>query len=222
MRTSHVAFDRRLLGGLSTDTFLARHWQRKPLLVRRAVDPMPRLPDRPALAALAASDDVEVAARHRRRRPLVDDARPDRPAATTTPRLDAAGAGRQPLRRGGRRADAALLVRVGDASRRPDDQPRGRRRRRRAAPRFVRRVPAAGRRPASLALARRAVDHRARTGAGRRPAGQAAEALRADRRGRARTGRACCTCRRRARTRERPSAPASPRRSAFARRRGTS
>lgn len=53
------AFDRRLLGGLSPDDFLARHWQRKPLLARGALDRIPDLPDRTALAALAARDDVE-------------------------------------------------------------------------------------------------------------------------------------------------------------------
>ena len=57
--TRAPAFDRRLLGGLSPATFLARHWQRRPLLVRGAVDPLPPLPGRDALAALAARDDVE-------------------------------------------------------------------------------------------------------------------------------------------------------------------
>ena len=52
-------FDRRLLGGLSPETFLARHWQRKPLLIRGAIPALPRLPDRAALAAMAARDDVE-------------------------------------------------------------------------------------------------------------------------------------------------------------------
>lgn len=52
-------FDRRLLGGLSPDTFLARHWQRKPLLIRGAIPDLPPLPDRAALASMAARDDVE-------------------------------------------------------------------------------------------------------------------------------------------------------------------
>ena len=53
------AFDPRLLGGLSPAAFLQRHWQRKPLLIRGAVADVQRLPDRAALFALAARDDVE-------------------------------------------------------------------------------------------------------------------------------------------------------------------
>lgn len=52
-------FDRRLLGGLSPAAFLARHWQRKPLLIRGALADRAALPDRTALAALASRDDVE-------------------------------------------------------------------------------------------------------------------------------------------------------------------
>ena len=55
-------FDRRLLGGLTPAGFLAKHWQKKPLLIRGALGPdgarLP-LPDRAGLAALAARDDVE-------------------------------------------------------------------------------------------------------------------------------------------------------------------
>ena len=51
-------FDRRLLGGMSPETFLARHWQRRPLLIRSAVSGLD-LPDLAALAALATRDDVE-------------------------------------------------------------------------------------------------------------------------------------------------------------------
>ncbi len=51
--------DRRLLGGLAPGEFLARHWQRKPLLIRGAFARVPALPDREALFALAARDDVE-------------------------------------------------------------------------------------------------------------------------------------------------------------------
>ncbi len=51
--------DRRLLGGLAPGEFLARHWQRKPLLIRGAFPCVPVLPDREALFALAARDDVE-------------------------------------------------------------------------------------------------------------------------------------------------------------------
>jgi 50S ribosomal protein L16 3-hydroxylase len=51
--------DRRLLGGLSPAAFLARHWQRAPLLIRGAVDVTSGLPDRDALFDLASRDDVE-------------------------------------------------------------------------------------------------------------------------------------------------------------------
>ena len=48
-----------LLGGLSPRSFMARHWQKKPLLIRRAlVDAMPGF-DRARLFALAAGDAVE-------------------------------------------------------------------------------------------------------------------------------------------------------------------
>ena len=53
------AFDHRILGGLSSDAFLTRHWQRKPLLIRAAFKERLALPDREALFALAARDDVE-------------------------------------------------------------------------------------------------------------------------------------------------------------------
>ncbi len=48
-----------LLGGLSPQTFMRRHWQRRPLLVRQALPGVkPPLP-RAQLFALAARDDVE-------------------------------------------------------------------------------------------------------------------------------------------------------------------
>ena len=48
-----------LLGGLSPQQFMRRHWQKKPLLVRQAV-PMPRpFVSRAELFGLAASEDVE-------------------------------------------------------------------------------------------------------------------------------------------------------------------
>ena len=53
------AFDPHLLGGLSPATFLKKHWQRKPLLIRGAVEVSRHLPDRAALFSLAARDDVE-------------------------------------------------------------------------------------------------------------------------------------------------------------------
>jgi 50S ribosomal protein L16 3-hydroxylase len=54
-----LPFDRRLLGGLTPAAFLATHWQRKPLLIRGAVDDLRSLPDRMQLFELAARDDVE-------------------------------------------------------------------------------------------------------------------------------------------------------------------
>jgi 50S ribosomal protein L16 3-hydroxylase len=52
-------FDRLLLGGLSPATFLQRHWQQKPLLIRGAVDELAALPKRDDVFELAARDDVE-------------------------------------------------------------------------------------------------------------------------------------------------------------------
>jgi len=48
-----------LLGGLTPQQFMKRHWQKKPLLVRQAVPGFRALLDRPALFALAESDTVE-------------------------------------------------------------------------------------------------------------------------------------------------------------------
>ena len=49
-----------LLGGLSAETFMRRHWQKKPLLVRGAIAaPGDLLPARADLLALAARDEVE-------------------------------------------------------------------------------------------------------------------------------------------------------------------
>ena len=50
--------NRKLLGGLTPRTFLARHWQKRPLIVRRAID-APHFVDERALMALARRDDVE-------------------------------------------------------------------------------------------------------------------------------------------------------------------
>jgi len=47
------------LGGLSAATFLRRHWQRAPLLVRRAVADFAGLIDLQGMIALACSDDCE-------------------------------------------------------------------------------------------------------------------------------------------------------------------
>lgn len=48
-----------LLGGLSPETFMQRHWQRKPLLVRGAVPGLQLVLDRQALLALAGEESVE-------------------------------------------------------------------------------------------------------------------------------------------------------------------
>jgi 50S ribosomal protein L16 3-hydroxylase len=48
-----------LLGGLSPQVFMRRHWQKKPLLVRQAVPGGVALIDRTRLFALASSDEVE-------------------------------------------------------------------------------------------------------------------------------------------------------------------
>src|SRR3990167_5295197 len=48
-----------LLGGLSPQLFMKRHWQKKPLLIRQAVPGFKPLLDRTALFELASRDDVE-------------------------------------------------------------------------------------------------------------------------------------------------------------------
>jgi 50S ribosomal protein L16 3-hydroxylase len=48
-----------LLGGLSPQSFMRRHWQKKPLLVRQALPMATPLVSRPQLFELAARDDVE-------------------------------------------------------------------------------------------------------------------------------------------------------------------
>ena len=48
-----------LLGGLSPQAFLRRHWQKRPLLVRGALPGSPSVIGKRALFALAARDDIE-------------------------------------------------------------------------------------------------------------------------------------------------------------------
>ena len=55
------------LGGLSLQAFLRRHWQKRPLLVRRALPGFRGVIGRTALFALAARDDVESRLVERRR-----------------------------------------------------------------------------------------------------------------------------------------------------------
>ena len=49
----------RLLGGLPPRTFLRRHWQKRPLLVRGALPGFAGVLKKNALLALARRDDVE-------------------------------------------------------------------------------------------------------------------------------------------------------------------
>lgn len=51
--------EERLLGGLSPQVFLRRHWQKKPLLVRRALPGMRGVIEKRALFALATHADIE-------------------------------------------------------------------------------------------------------------------------------------------------------------------
>jgi 50S ribosomal protein L16 3-hydroxylase len=55
------------LGGLSPQEFLRRHWQKRPLLVRRALPGFAGVIGRPALFALAGRDDAESRLVERRR-----------------------------------------------------------------------------------------------------------------------------------------------------------
>ncbi|MCZ8252010.1 MAG: AraC family ligand binding domain-containing protein [Hylemonella sp.] len=48
-----------LLGGLSAETFMRRHWHKKPLLVRQAIPGFQALLSRSELVELAAQEDVE-------------------------------------------------------------------------------------------------------------------------------------------------------------------
>ncbi len=48
-----------LLGGMSPQQFMRRHWQKKPLLVRQAIPAPPAIVTRSEMFALAARDDVE-------------------------------------------------------------------------------------------------------------------------------------------------------------------
>ncbi len=48
-----------LLGGLSPQTFMRRHWEKKPLLIRQAIPGFQPILDRTELLDLAAMDDVE-------------------------------------------------------------------------------------------------------------------------------------------------------------------
>ena len=53
-----------LLGGISPKTFMARYWQKKPLLIRQAIANFKPLLDRAELFELAADEDVEIGRAH--------------------------------------------------------------------------------------------------------------------------------------------------------------
>lgn len=57
--TSALSEPTALLGGMSPEAFMRRHWQKKPLLIRQAVPGIKPPLDRASLFALAARDDVE-------------------------------------------------------------------------------------------------------------------------------------------------------------------
>ena len=49
-----------LLGGISPQLFMKRHWQKKPLLVRQAVPDFKPLLNRTELFELAANEDAQT------------------------------------------------------------------------------------------------------------------------------------------------------------------
>ena len=57
--TMDIALATPLLGGLSPQVFMRRHWQKKPLLVRQAVPGGVRLIERSRLFEMVAADEVE-------------------------------------------------------------------------------------------------------------------------------------------------------------------
>ena len=60
MRVMDITQPTPLLGGLSPEKFMHRHWQKKPLLVRQALPGVQAPATRTELARLAASDEVEA------------------------------------------------------------------------------------------------------------------------------------------------------------------
>ena len=140
---------------IAPSTFLRRFWQKEARLVRGAVPGFAGLFSREELFALAGRDDVESRLVVRSRGHWTMEHGPFRRARfqrVARDRLDAAGAGSQSPFRCRRCAVAALLLPALRAPRRPDGELRRARWRRRAALRFLRRVPAAGRRPPPLAI----------------------------------------------------------------------
>jgi 50S ribosomal protein L16 3-hydroxylase len=59
MKEAPLASTLRLLGGLTAREFLRRYWQKRPLLVRGALQDLSSIIDRRGLMTLAARDDVE-------------------------------------------------------------------------------------------------------------------------------------------------------------------
>jgi hypothetical protein len=192
-----------LAGGLSPATFMKRHWQKKPLLVRQAWPGVSRRCHAPpswrwlprttwSRASWPAKKAAGACARARCHAA---------PAAAAAPGLDAAGAGPGPARAGGARHAGGLSLCARRTGGRPHGvvgQPRWRRG---PAHRRLRRLPDPGARPAPLAR-----------GAGRRPVAwgrrtaQAPAALRAHRKTGCWSPATCCTCRRAGRTTASPKA----------------
>ncbi len=143
-----------LLGGLSPQAFLRRHWQKRPLLVRRALPGFRGAIGKNALFALAGRGEVEsrLVERHGNKwqvthGPLSQ----SRAAAGRCAQLDAPGERREPLQRACGETAAPLLVHSAGAPGRRDGELRRAGRGGRPACRFLRRIPGAGRRPSPLA-----------------------------------------------------------------------
>ena len=153
--TYNRSMEEALLGGLSPRVFLRRHWQKRPLLVRGALPGFRGVLDKARAVRARARDDVESRIVERRgarwdtvaHGPLRARALAARGARNSTLLVN----GVNHHVRGGRATAAALRVRAAGAARRRDGELRHARRRRRPARRFLRRVPAPGRGPAALA-----------------------------------------------------------------------
>ncbi len=205
------------LGGLTPAAFLRRHWQKRALLLAACRSRIPRLPVHSGTVRAVRSRRCRIAHRDARAGALVDGARTVptlRFQQSPRARLDAAGARRKPALRRRRGAAAALRIHPLRAAGRSDGELRRAGRRRRRALRFLRRVSASRRRPATLAH-----QHAARPRAQGRPAAQDPRALPARRAMDARIRATCSTSRPITRTKVSPSMRARRIRSVFARHR---
>ena len=144
-----------LLGGRTPAAFLRRYWQKDALLVRDALRDFTGLFTRDSLFRAGPARRCRIPARRARRHPLVARPRPVPPCrleGAAANALDAARAGGQPPFRRRRCTVAPVRIPAVRAPGRLDGELCRARRRRRSAFRFLRRVPAAGSRPPSLAL----------------------------------------------------------------------